>query len=175
MRVRIKLTLLCLFLTCCCAAQKRKPVKTRVKAPYSADEYFNRFDLSIDSAQIPYLYHKIYEWAGTKYKYAGNTKRGIDCSRFVCMVYNNVYCAELNFNSRDLWSLTEPVHVDHLNEGDLLFFKIRKNQISHVGVYLGKNKFAHASLKEGVTISDLSDPYYRKCFFGGGRLFIATQ
>ena len=50
-------------------------------------------------------------------------------------------------------------------EGDILFFKIKKGQISHVGVYLGNNTFAHASVHSGVIISDLDEDYYKKYFF----------
>ena len=52
----------------------------------------------------------------------------------------------------------------------ILFFKIRKGQISHVGIYLGNNKFAHASVKTGVIISSLDEPYYKKYFYKGGEV-----
>jgi lipoprotein Spr len=54
--------------------------------------------------------------------------------------------------------------------GDLVFFKIKKNRISHVGVYLGNNKFAHSAVKGGVRIDSLDTPYYKKTFYKGGRL-----
>ncbi|MCY7360883.1 MAG: NlpC/P60 family protein, partial [Ignavibacteria bacterium] len=45
-----------------------------------------------------------------------------------------------------------------------------KGRISHVGVYLGNDKFAHASVARGVMISDLNDAYYKKYFYKGGRM-----
>jgi cell wall-associated NlpC family hydrolase len=39
-----------------------------------------------------------------------------------------------------------------------------------VGIYLGNGKFAHASVSNGVTVSDLSDPYYQKRFISAGRI-----
>jgi hypothetical protein len=53
--------------------------------------------------------------------------------------------------------------------GDLVFFKIKKGRISHVGVYLGNDKFVHSSTRRGVIISDLNELYYKRTFFTGGR------
>jgi len=51
----------------------------------------------------------------------------------------------------------------------LVFFKIHSRRISHIGIYLGNNRFAHASSK-GVAISSLDDAYYSRYFYKGGRL-----
>jgi len=51
-----------------------------------------------------------------------------------------------------------------------LFFKIGRRYISHIGIYLGDNKFMHASRSEGVTISDLDEPYWKRYFYKAGRL-----
>jgi len=75
----------------------------------------------------------------------------------------------LSGGSKDLYPLMDTVPRDSLQEGDILFFKIRKGQISHVGIYLGNNKFAHASVHRGVVINDLNEEYYRKYFFRAGR------
>ena len=50
-----------------------------------------------------------------------------------------------------------------------IFFKIRKNKISHVGLYLGNNLFLHATTKAGVIVSDLDEEYYRRRYYGAGR------
>lgn len=141
--------------------------QNKATSPY---EYFSERNLFIDSSSNPFLYYKIYDWIGARYKYSGNTQQGIDCSGFVSEIYKNVYCTELSGGSRDIFKLTKPVNKTSLQEGDLLFFKIKKGNISHVGVYLGNNKFAHATTKIGVTISDLDEPYYKKYFYKGGRL-----
>ncbi|MDQ3048077.1 MAG: NlpC/P60 family protein [Bacteroidota bacterium] len=138
------------------------------------EAYFAAYDLHADSACTPYLFHKVYEWKGTRYKYAGKTKKGIDCSGFVSELYRQAYCIELHGGSKDLWPLVHPVEREELREGDILFFKIRKGQISHVGVYLGNNKFAHASVHSGVIISGLEEDYYKKYFFKGGRMELSA-
>lgn len=144
--------------------QKAQPPKT------SVEEFFSAHQLEPDSACSPYLYYQIYDWAGTRYKYAGNSKKGIDCSGFVREMYLQAYCVALLGGSRDIWPTVSPVERNELREGDIVFFKIKKGQISHVGVYLGNNKFAHASVKYGVTISDLDHEFYKKHFFKGGRV-----
>jgi murein DD-endopeptidase / murein LD-carboxypeptidase len=132
--------------------------------------YFGRMGLHVDSATTPYLYYQVHDWIGTRYQYSGHTKKGIDCSGFVAEMYRSVYCIKLSGGSRDLYPLVDSVSRNELQEGDILFFKIRKGQISHVGVYLGNDKFAHASVHSGVIVSDLKEDYYKKYFFTGGRL-----
>ena len=53
-------------------------------------------------------------------------------------------------------------------------FKIKSSTISHIGIYIGDNKFAHASNK-GVAISNLNEPYYQRYFYKGGRLFESVK
>ncbi len=81
-----------------------------------------------------------------------------------------VYCINLSGGSTDIWTQVKPIEKSDLQEGDILFFKIKKGKISHVGIYLGNNKFAHASVAEGVIISDLDEAYYKKYFYKGGRI-----
>lgn len=64
------------------------------------------------------------------------------------------------------------VPKEELKDGDIVFFKINGNKISHVGIYIGDNKFIHASTKRGVVINDLNEVYYKKYFYTGGRIKI---
>ena len=134
--------------------------------------YSNLFGYDMDTIYNPKLVETIREWLGTRYCYGGDSKKGIDCSGFVSTLYKNVFGVELAGSSGDLFKNTIPVKKSDLCEGDLVFFKIRKKRISHVGVFLGQNKFAHTSFKQGVTIDDLNDPYYKKYFYRGGRIAI---
>ncbi len=115
------------------------------------------------------LFEVIDEWWNVPYKYAGNTKNGIDCSGFVCTVLTTVYNKQLTRGSKSMYAETERVKKENLVQGDLVFFRIKHGQISHVGLYLTNNMFVHASVKYGVTISSLDDPYYKKVFSSGGR------
>lgn len=133
-------------------------------------KFFSEKGINMDSVKEQHLYYKIYEWIGTKYKYAGETKRGIDCSGFVTEIYRSVYCHTLTGGSADIYKVVTPIEKKNLEEGDLVFFKIKKGRISHVGIYIGQNKIAHASVHSGVVISDLSEDYYKKYFYKGGKI-----
>lgn len=150
-------------------AQTVKKHKTTV-SKNNFTQYYLSNSLNPDSAVTPYLYYQIYDWVGTRYKYSGESQRGIDCSGFTAEMYKNVYCINLPESSRSMWPVTTRIEKNNLKEGDLVFFKIRKGQISHVGIFLGNNKFAHASVKAGVIISDLNEPYYKKYYFNAGRV-----
>jgi murein DD-endopeptidase / murein LD-carboxypeptidase len=173
MKLRVLFIFLFLpFLTFAQAQSNRS--KNKVKKQ-SIEEYYASHQLVPDSACSPYLYYQVYDWVGTRYKYAGRTKKGIDCSGFVCEMYINTYCVSLSGGSLDLWPNMVPVEKEELQEGDILFFKIKKGQISHVGIYLGNNKFAHASVHSGVIVSDLEEEYYKKYFYKGGRVKEAIE
>lgn len=115
------------------------------------------------------LFHFVYDWIGTPYRFGGDSRRGIDCSAFTKELYSKVFNMDIERNSRDIFSMVSPVKRDELKEGDLVFFKIHSRRISHVGIYLGNNKFAHASSR-GVAISSLDDAYYNRYFYRGGRM-----
>ena len=167
MKNRIAIILFCFPLL---LFSQTKKVKEKALPKPSFESYFSNYYLQPDSSCNPYLYNQIYNWIGTRYKYSGRTRKGIDCSGFVTEMYKDAYCVNLSGGSRDIWTCVKPVEKDNLQEGDLLFFKIRKGQISHVGIYLGNDKFAHATVNSGVTISDLNEEYYKKYFFKGGRI-----
>jgi lipoprotein Spr len=132
--------------------------------------FYSRYGLNPDSAQTPQLYYDVYSWIGTHYHYGGHSRSGIDCSGFVAEMYRSVYCIIIAGGAKSLYTQVDTVSKKDLKEGDILFFKIRKGQVSHVGIYLGNNKFAHASVHGGVMIDDLDKPYYKKYFLCGGRL-----
>jgi murein DD-endopeptidase / murein LD-carboxypeptidase len=133
--------------------------------------YFsNVLGVEMNALPDPVLFETIYEWLGTPYKYAGDCREGIDCSGFVCMLYQKVYGIELAASSAGIFKDVKSLKRNSMGAGDLVFFKIKKNRVSHVGIYLGNNKFAHASVQSGVIVSDLDEPYYKKHFFKGGRV-----
>lgn len=116
----------------------------------------------------PLLEH-IDEWYGTRYRMGGTTKKGIDCSAFVQTVYLSAFGFALPRTAREQYKKSRIISATELKEGDLLFFNTRGG-VSHVGIYLQNNKFVHASVSNGVTISDMYDPYYLRHFIGAGRI-----
>lgn len=121
------------------------------------------------------LYSFVDRWLNTPYRYGGNSKRGTDCSGFVSVLHDSLYHIKLPRSSRMMYLVTKPIPKTELQAGDLLFFKIGRGVISHVGIYLKDNKFAHATTNRGVVISDLDEPYYRRWYFNAGRLEDNTQ
>lgn len=112
-----------------------------------------------------------YNWMGVPYRYAGNTRRGVDCSGFVNAVFGK-YGVNLPRRARDLYRKGRFVERDNLVPGDLVFFANTAGKgITHVGIYLGRGDFIHSSSSRGVIISSLEDNYYRR-HYAGGRMII---
>jgi lipoprotein Spr len=143
---------------------------------YLKGYYSQVFGINISTIFDLNLYASIEKWLGTPYRYAGKTINGIDCSSFVNKIYESAYCFFIGGNSANMYQKVKHIKKEELTEGDLVFFRInRSKNISHVGVYLGDNKFAHASRSKGVIISDLTHPYYKKHFVKGGRVEFHTN
>jgi cell wall-associated NlpC family hydrolase len=113
---------------------------------------------------------EILSMIGTPYSYSGTDSLGIDCSGFTARVYRNALNLDLPHSSREQYRMGTKVAPGQKKIGDLLFFKTRRSGPSHVGIYIGEDLFAHASVSEGVTISSLQSSYYRKRYLGARRI-----
>ncbi|SNX59091.1 lipoprotein Spr/probable lipoprotein NlpC [Nitrosomonas ureae] len=115
------------------------------------------------------LYSHYDEWQGVRYKYGGLSRQGIDCSGFVHLTFKS----KLGMNlPRTTWmqaKIGQEIRQNDLRVGDLVFFKTGKTS-NHVGIYLEKNKFLHASQKKGVTISRLDHIYWRSNYWKSVRI-----
>jgi cell wall-associated NlpC family hydrolase len=98
-------------------------------------------------------------------------KKEMDCSYFTMVVFKNAIGLNLPRTTSEQFKLGRLItNPDSLEIGDLLFFNTTGEIASHVGIYIGDGFFAHASVSEGVTISSINDPYYRKRFNGAKRI-----
>lgn len=114
------------------------------------------------------------KYLGTPYKFAANSDASLDCSAFVQRVYAEVGL-ELPRTSREQWG-TLPVVQGEVKPGDLVFFSFGGRQIDHVGIYLGRGVFAHASTYGSrVVIESLEAPYYQKAYRGARRPDLPVQ
>lgn len=166
-----KLVIAVLFVLTCVSTQAQTTKKTTEDPDNLAKDYFSQImGVALSATSNVKLYQFVYDWIGTPYRLGGDTKRGIDCSGFAYEVYEKVFNTVIGNNSRNIFSMVNPVSKEELQEGDLVFFKIRSRAISHVGVYLGNNKFAHASSSRGVMISNLNESYWQRYYYKGGRL-----
>ena len=132
-------------------------------------KYAILLNTEVEQVQDNFLLKYIDEWYGTRYRYGGTTKSGIDCSAFVQVIYLSAFGMSLPRTARDQYRGSRIVSATEVKTGDLVFFNTTGG-ISHVGIYLQNNKFIHASTSFGVTISDLFDPYYLGRFLGVGRI-----
>jgi len=99
---------------------------------------------------IPYL------WGGT------SPKSGLDCSGFVQLVYSK---AGLNLPrvARDQYAASLHLKPAGVLPGDMIFFSMKKpgsSHVDHIGIYVGKGFFVHASVSNGIHIDSVGNPYY---------------
>lgn len=117
------------------------------------------------------LEHEARKWLGVKYRYGGETRKGTDCSGMIMSVYRDVTGLKLPRNSAEQQAFCKRVDRKRIAPGDLVFFtSSKKGRVTHVGLYIGDDKFIHASSSRGVIISSLSEPYYVKHYHSVGRV-----
>ena len=149
-------------------------IATRVNAKpqRKADgtECMNALGLECSGDDNQLLYETINSWLGVPYKYGGTDRNGIDCSAFVGTVYRKVYGINLHRTSNDMLQDVTLITRSQLREGDLLFFTNSKGKVSHVGIYLKNDLFAHSSTSNGVSVSKLDSKYWTEHFYKGGRV-----
>ena len=112
------------------------------------------------------------ELIGIRYKWGGNTPAtGLDCSGLVRYVFQKVTGVTLPRTAKDMSRLGEQVAVPDLQPGDLVFFDTRHFAFSHVGIYLGDNRFVHAPRKgREVEVATLDSSFWQKRFNGARRM-----
>jgi probable lipoprotein NlpC len=114
-----------------------------------------------------YLQHE--EWKGVKYKVGGLGKKGIDCSGFVYMTFKSKLGVKLPRTTELQAQLGKPIDKGKLKAGDLVFFKTSL-YVRHVGIYLEKGLFLHASKSKGVMISKLNNVYWKSKYWKAKRI-----
>ena len=172
----INILLICLAVLGFASCGVRKAGTTLTK--YNSQDIVRlskQFGLHLTHADNLSLYDASSGWLGVKYRNGGNTKKGVDCSGFVSIIYRQVYGIALQRNvTAILQKNCVPVNRVRLREGDLVFFKPTGSKQSktptHVGIYLKNGKFVHASSSKGVTVSNLVEPYYVRTWLTGGRV-----
>lgn len=108
------------------------------------------------------------KYIGIPYKWGGTTTNGFDCSGFVSFTYKKTGKV-LPRTSYEMYKRGKPVAKKNLQKGDLVFYSTYKKGASHVGIYLGNNKFVHAASK-GVKVDSLNNSYWKSKYIGAKRV-----
>jgi cell wall-associated NlpC family hydrolase len=110
---------------------------------------------------------------GSPYRLGGTSPdTGLDCSGFVGHVFRQTTGILLPRDSRAISETTQPLAQSELEPGDLVFFNTLNRAFSHVGIYLGDDRFVHATSSRtgAVMVSRLSDRYWHEHFDGARRV-----
>ncbi|MES2500333.1 MAG: C40 family peptidase [Pseudomonadota bacterium] len=109
---------------------------------------------------------------GIQYKYGGKSpETGFDCSGFVRYVFRQATNLSLPPTARAISQIGNTIKKDELQPGDLVFFNTLKSAFSHVGIYVGDNKFIHApSAGKVVRVESMKSGYWASRFNGAQRL-----
>jgi len=109
---------------------------------------------------------------GVHYRFGGSSPdSGLDCSGLVRHVYEGALGLVLPRRSEEISRKGERVALDQLRPGDLVFFNTLRRAFSHVGIYIGENRFVHAPSRGGqVRIEQIDSRYWMRRFDGARRI-----
>lgn len=110
------------------------------------------------------------KFLGVPYKWGGIDPTGFDCSGFAMFVYNK-FGYSLPHSANSQYRLPNLKSVKKLEPGDLVFYKINKRSIGHVGIYTGDNKFIHAPRRgRSVEFANMKYNYWKSRYAGAKRV-----
>lgn len=149
---------------------KTQPVQAGKATSKDGNELEQKLGVGKKQIHDNKLYAFVDEWYGTPYKYGGCQKSGVDCSCFTNLLYETVYGKKIARSASDMFIACDKLSIDDAKQGDLLFFKIGGNSITHVGVFLKNKLFVHSSTSKGVMVNSVEEAYYKKYFFCAGKV-----
>ncbi|WP_435628489.1 C40 family peptidase [Candidatus Ferrigenium straubiae] len=154
---RLCLTLLALLLGACATSSR----------PPEPDRTVHMNDVALYALSL----------ADTPYRYGGSSgdgssgDGGFDCSGFVQHVYLNTLGIRLPRTSAEMGRIGEPPDAGRLLPGDLVFFNTRQRPFSHVGIYVGEERFVHSpSSGKAIMVTSMREKYWRDRYNGARRV-----
>ena len=152
-----------ILLTACSSTPHQVSEKSTVKVSQ------NRVDLS-DSKKVKQILNQQYEdWRYVQYDMGGTSKKGIDCSGLVYRIYRTRLGVDIPRSTEYQARTGQAIKKQQLKAGDLVFFKTGVFT-RHVGMYMDKGDFLHVSTRNGVMISNLKDPYWKRTYWKARRI-----
>ncbi|EIJ34578.1 C40 family peptidase [Thiothrix nivea] len=108
---------------------------------------------------------------GKMYRFGGESpKTGFDCSGLTQFAFGQGAGVSLPRTAAEQYSASVRVSKDQAAKGDLVFFNTSGKRISHVGIYLGDNKFVHAPRTGKAITTDTLTGYWARKLIGFGRI-----
>lgn len=156
-------SLVVLFLTLSAPAFSAEPSAVQVEA---------------EQAGVAGLIDKGFGFLGIKYRLGGTGPEtgGFDCSGLVRKVFGDALGLNLPRTAAEMAKLGDKVGAQELKPGDLVFFNTMRRAFSHVGIYVGDNKFLHSPSRGGVVrVEEIDSSYWMKRFNGARRLVPEAQ
>lgn len=151
------------------AAQKASGIAAKPRRNYASEPGRK---IATDYAPAQGLLLSAMSLIGVKYKWGGNTpESGLDCSGFVRYVFQNSLNIMLPRTALNMSQQGDTIDKEELKPGDLVFFNTLKRKFSHVGIYLGDNRFIHAPRTgRSIEIANMGDRYWTTRFNGARRV-----
>ncbi len=138
--------------------------------PYHAERELSAPD-STSTAPGARAVYAAYRQLGTPYRYGGSTPDGFDCSGLIQYAYHRAGI-DIPRTTRQQLRHARPVSLSALRPGDLVFFRVSRRKVSHVGIYAGGGRFIHApSSGKQVSYADLNDPFWHRRIIAVGRIY----
>ena len=135
----------------------------------SPDEYAALKDRRYGASGIrDHLVQTAKRYIGVPYKWGGESAvTGFDCSGYTMVIYQQ-NGLNLPRSSRQQWKAGKPIALRQLLKGDLVFFATSGGKrVSHVGIYLGGDKFLHAPGRgQKIKTASLADGYFKSRYLG---------
>lgn len=135
--------------------------------------------VSTTTSQVGAMIERSMTFLGTRYQFGGNGPAvgGFDCSGLVKKVFGDALGVNLPRTAVEMAKLGERVNgMQDLKPGDLVFFNTMRRAFSHVGIYVGDNRFIHAPSKGSVVrVEEIDSAYWNKRFNGARRLVPEAQ
>lgn len=163
MKKHLVLFVCVMLLASCSSAPRHGPVQSDSMVSGQ------RMDLA-DSEQVKQVLNQQYQdWRDVPHRMGGTSKNGVDCSGLVYTTYRTRFGVDVPRSTASQSRSGRSVSREQLRAGDLVFFKTGVFT-RHVGMYIGKGAFLHASSSNGVTISNLEDGYWRRTYWKARRV-----
>lgn len=115
--------------------------------------------------------------SGIRYQHGGNSpETGFDCSGFVRYVYQQATNLSLPHSAKAISQIGQSIPKHELQPGDLVFFNTLKSAFSHVGIYIGNDRFIHAPSSGGkVRVENMQESYWKNRFNGAQRIEVSSK